>query len=123
MVECKNDSTWSILKKDYDDFILLILLSFFLILYFQRSFTKALFKSFVVLSIFLIIDMSCYHVDYTKSITLSMIIGIHLENAYKFIHYYIMEYLYKKKKQINEIIEKEHTEINDDIKDKPNKTE
>lgn len=123
MIDCKNESTLSLLKKDYDDFVLLLLLSFFLIWYFQHSFTKAIFKSFVILSIFLIFDMSCYHVDYIKGLCVSMIIGINLENAYNLFYYYFITYLYKKKKKIDEILEKEHLEIDDDIKDKPNKAE
>lgn len=76
----------------------------------------------VVFSVFLIIDMSCYNVGYIKAIGVSMIIGIHLENVYNIIHYYVVEYLYRKKKQINDFIEREHLEINDDFKDNPNKT-
>ncbi|WP_187904004.1 hypothetical protein [Helicobacter pylori] len=51
-----------------------------------------------------------------------MIIGFHLENVYNVAHYYMVEYLRKKKKQINEVIEKVSIEIDDEIKDKPNKT-
>lgn len=123
MIDCKNESTWILLKKDYDDFILLFLLSFFLICFFQRSFTKAIFKSFVILSVFLILDMSCYHIGYIKSIVIAMVIGIHLENVYNLVHYYIINYLYKKKKKINEILENGYREIDDYIKDKPDKTE
>lgn len=122
MIDCKNESTFFLLKKDYDDFLLLFLLGFFLIWYFQKSLTKALFKSFVILSVFLIIDMSCYNVGYIKSIFISMVIGIHLENVYNLIHYYVIEYFYKRKKQIQEILEKEHMGLDDDIKDDQDKT-
>lgn len=123
MIDCKNESTINLLKKDYDDFILIFILSFFLILYFQNSLAKALFKSFVILSLFLIMDMSCYHIGYIQGLSISMVIGMYLENAYKILHYYTIEYLYKKKKRIDEILEKENIEINDDFKDKPDKTE
>ncbi len=33
MIDCKNESTWNLLKKDYDDFILLLVLSFLIVLY------------------------------------------------------------------------------------------
>lgn len=122
MIDCKNESTFFLLKKDYDDFLLLFLLGFFLIWYFQKSLTKALFKSFVILSVFLIIDMSCYNVGYIKSIFISMVIGIHLENVYNLVHYYVIEYFYKRKKQIQEILEKEHMGLDDDIKDDQDKT-
>lgn len=77
----------------------------------------------VVLSVFLIIDMSCYNVGYIKAIGISMIIGMHLENVYNLIHYYVIEYFYKRKRQIYDVIEREHIETDDDFKDKPNKTE
>lgn len=52
-----------------------------------------------------------------------MVIGIHLENVYNLVHYSIINYLYKKKKKINEILENGYREIDDYIKDKPDKTE
>ncbi len=42
MINCKNESTLNLLKKDYDDFILLLALSFLIVLYLQKSLTKAL---------------------------------------------------------------------------------
>ncbi len=71
---------------------------------------------------FLILDMSCHHIGYIKGLLITMIIGFHLENVYNVAHYYMVEYLRKKKKQINEVIEKVSIEIDDEIKDKPNKT-
>ena len=125
MIMCKQESTLHLLKKDYDDFILLFLLSFFLILYFQKSLGRASFKSFVILSVFLILDMSCYQIGYIKALGLALIIGIHLENVYNLAHYYIIEYFYKRRKQISEILEREHIETDDElnIKDKPNQTD
>ena len=123
MIDCKNESTLSLFKKDYDEFILIFLLSFSVILYFHHSFIKALFKSFVILSVFLILDMSCYHIGYIEGLGISMVVGVHLEQFYNICYYYIITYLHKKKKQINEFLEKEHIKIDDDLKDKPNKTE
>ena len=123
MIECKNETTLKLLEKDYDDFILLLVLSFTILLYLQKSFTKALFKSFVVLGVFLILDMSCYHIGYIKGLFISLIVGMQLENIYQLVHYYVIEWLYKKKKKINEILEMGHIETDDDTKDKPNKTE
>ncbi|WP_101001350.1 hypothetical protein [Helicobacter pylori] len=123
MIDCKNESTLSLLKKDYDDFALLLALSFLIVLYLQKSLIKALFKSFVVLGTFLILDMSCYAIGYIKGLFISLVIGTQLENIYQLIHYFVIEWLYKKKKKINEILEREHIEIDDDIKDKPSKTE
>ena len=123
MIECKNETTLKFLEKDYDDFILLLVLSFTILLYLQKSFTKALFKSFVVLGVFLILDMSCYHIGYIKGLFISLIVGMQLENIYQLVHYYVIEWLYKKKKKINEILEMGHIETDDDTKDKPNKTE
>lgn len=123
MIDCKNESTLSLLKKDYDDFILLVVLSFLIVLYLQKSIIKAVFKSFVVIGVFLILDMSCYHIGYIKGLFISLIIGTQLENIYQLVHYFIIEWLYNKKKKIDEILERGHIEIDDDIKDKPNKTE
>lgn len=122
MIDCKNESTFSLIQKDYDDFILLFLLSFFLILYFSHSFIKSLFKSFVILAVFLILDMSCHHIGYLKGLAIAMISGIYLENVYALFYYYLIKYLYNKKKQINEILENGYIE-NDHIKDKPDETE
>ncbi|RKV35601.1 hypothetical protein [Helicobacter pylori] len=122
MIDCKNESTWNLLKKDYDDFILLLALSFIIVLYLQKSLTKALFKSFVVLGSFLILDMSCYQIGYIKGLFISLVIGTQLENIYQLVHYYVIEWLYNKKKKIDEILGKEHIEINDDIKDDPSET-
>ncbi|GAA7670818.1 hypothetical protein KVK66_04420 [Helicobacter pylori] len=123
MIDCKNESTLKLLEKDYDDFILLLILSFLIVLYLQKSLTKAIFKSFVVLGVFLILDMSCYQIGYIKGLFISLVIGTQLENIYQLVYYFIVEWLYKKKKKINEILEREHTEIYDDTKDKQNKTE
>lgn len=122
MIDCKNDSTLILLKKDYDDFLLLLILSFIVVLYLEKKLTKALFKSFVVLGTFLILDMSCYHIGYIKGLFISLVIGTQLERIYKLFHYFIIEWLYKKKKKIDEILEREHIEIDDDIKDKQDKT-
>lgn len=122
MIDCKNESTLSLLKKDYDDFILILILSFLVVIYLQKSFTKAIFKSFVILGVFLILDMSCYHIGYIKGLFISLVIGSQLESFYQLSHYFVIEWIYKKKKIINEILEREHIEIDDDIKDKPNKT-
>ena len=122
MIDCKNESTLNLLKKDYDDFILLLTLSFVVVLYLQKSLTKALFKSFVVLGVFLILDMSCYHIGYIKGLLVSLVVGTQLERLYQLVHYFIIEWLYSKKKKIDEILEMGHIEIDDDIKDKPNKT-
>lgn len=122
MIDCKNDSTLILLEKNYDDFLLLLVLSFIAILYLEKSITKALFKSFIFLGTFLILYRSCYHIGYIKGIFISFIIGMKLERIYQLIHYFIIEWLYKKKKKIDEIIEEEHIEIDDDITDKPNKT-
>ncbi|GHP78840.1 hypothetical protein JP0049_14470 [Helicobacter pylori] len=66
MIDCKNESTLFLLKKDYDDFMVILMLSFVVVLYLEKSITQALFKSFVVLLSFLILDMSCYHIGYMK---------------------------------------------------------
>lgn len=123
MIDCKNESTFSLLKKDYDDLILLLALSFLMVLYLQKSLTKALFKSFIVLGTFLILDMSCHQIGYIKGLFISLVFGTQLENIYQLSYYYIVEWLYNKKKKINEILEREHIEIDDDTKDRPNKTE
>lgn len=123
MIDCKNESTLNLLKKDYDDFILIIILSFVIVLYLQSSFTKAVFKSFVVLGAFLVLDMSCHHIGYIRGLIIALILGIQLENIYQLIYYFIIEWIYKKKKKINEFLEKEHTEIDDDTKDKQDKTD
>lgn len=122
MIDCKNDSTLMLLKKDYDDFILLLILSFIVVLYLEKSVTKALFKSFVVLGTFLILDMSCYHIGYIKGLLISLIVGTQLERIYTLVYSFVVEWLYKKKKIIEEILEKGHIEIDDEAKDKPNKT-
>ena len=123
MIDCKNESTLDLLRKDYDDFLLLLALSFIVVLYLEKSLTKALFKSFVVLGAFLVLGMSCYHIGYIKGLSMSLLIGTQLERIYRLIHYFVIKWLYKKKKIIDEILEREHIEIDDDIKDKPNKTE
>ena len=122
MIDCKNESTLTLLKKDYDDFLLLLTLSFIVVLYLQRSVTKALFKSFVVLGVFLILDMSCYHIGYIKGLFISLVVGTQLERIYQLVHYFVIEWLYNKKKKIDKILGREHIEIDDDIKDDPNKT-
>ena len=122
MIDCKNESTLNLLEKDYDDFLLLLMLSFVIVLYLEKSLTKALFKSFVVLASFLVLDMSCYHIGYIKGLFISFIMGTQLERIYQLVHYFVIEWLYKKKKKIDEILEKEHIEIDDDIKDKPSET-
>lgn len=118
MIDCKNESTLNLLKKDYDDFLLLLTLSFIIVLYLEKSILKSLFKSFVVLGTFLILDMSCYHIGYIKGLFISLIVGTQLERIYQIVHYFVIEWLYKKKKKIDEILEREHIEIDDDIKDK-----
>ncbi|AHZ27960.1 hypothetical protein [Helicobacter pylori] len=123
MIDCKNESTWALLKKDYDDFTLLLILSFLIVLYLQKSLTKAIFKSSVVLGTFLVLDMSCYQIGYIKGLFISLLIGTQLENIYQLIRYYVIEWLHNKKQRISEILEIGHIEIDDDIKDKPNKTE
>lgn len=122
MIDCKNENTLSLLIKAYDDFLLLLILSFLVVLYLEKSITKALLKSFVVLSTFLVLDMSCYHIGYIKGLFISLIVGMQLERIYQLVHYFVIEWLYKKKKRIDEILERERIEIDDDIKDKPNKT-
>lgn len=123
MIDCKNESTLNLLKKDYDDFILLLALSFLIIFYLQKSLTKAIFKSCIVIWVFLILDMSCYHIGYIKGLFISLVVGTQLENIYQLVCYFVIEWLYSKKKKINEILEREHIEIDDNLKDKPNKTE
>lgn len=122
MIDCKNESTLKLLEKGYDDFLLLLLLSFIIVLYLEKTITKAIFKSLVVLGTFLILDMSCYHIGYIKGLFISIIVGTQLENIYQLVYYYIVEWLYNKKKKIDEVLKREHIEIDDDIKDKPNKT-
>ena len=122
MIDCKNESTLNLLKKDYDDFLLLLTLSFIVILYLEKSISKALFKSFVVLGTFLILDMSCYHIGYIRGLLISLIIGTQLERLYQLVHYYGIEWIHKKKKRIDEVLEMGHIENDDDIKDKQNKT-
>lgn len=122
MIDCKNESTLSLFKKDYDDFLLLLALSFVIVLYLEKSIIKSLFKSFVVLGTFLVLDMSCYHIGYIKGLFISLIIGTQLERISQLIHYFIVEWLYNKKKKIDEILEREHISIDDDLKDKPTKT-
>lgn len=123
MIDCKNESTWNLLKKDYDDFVLLLCLSFLIVLYLQKSLTKALFKSFIVLGTFLILDMSCYQIGYIKGLFISLVVGTQLESIYQLVHYYLVEWIYSKKEKIKQFLEMERIEIDDDIKDKPNKTE
>lgn len=123
MIDCKNESTLNVLKKDYDDFLLLLILSFIIVLFLEKNILKSLFKSFVVLGTFLILDMSCYHIGYIKGLFISLIVGTQLERIYQLVHYFIIEWLYKKKKKIDEILEMEHIEIDDDLKNKQNKTE
>lgn len=120
MIECKNNNTWALLKKDYDDFILILVLSFLIVFYLQKSLTKALFKSFVVLGCFLIIEMSCYHIGYLKGVCISLIIGMQLDHIYRIVCYYIIEWLYNSKEKIKKILET--VEIDNDTKDNPNKT-
>lgn len=122
MIDCKSESTFILLKKDYDDFLLILVLSFIVVLYLEKNFAKALFKSFVALGTFLVLDMSCYHIGYIRGLLISLIIGTQLERIYQFTHYFIVGWLHKRKKIVNEILGKELTEIDDDIKDKPNKT-
>ena len=122
MIDCKNESTLNLLKKDYDDFLLLLTLSFIVILYLEKSISKALFKSFVVLGTFLILDMSCYHIGYIRGLLISLIIGTQLERLYQLVHYYGIEWIHKKKKRIDEVLEMGHIDNDDDIKDKQNKT-
>lgn len=121
MIDCKNESTLALLKKDYDDFTLLLILSFLIVLYLQKSLTKAIFKSFVVLGTFLVLDMSCYEIGYIKGLFISLVIGTQLENIYQLVHYFVIVWIYNKKKKINEILESEHIEIDDDTNDNPNK--
>ena len=122
MIDCKNESTLSLLKKDYDDFILLLVLSFIVVLYLEKSFIKSLFKSFVVLGIFLVLDMSCYHIGYIQGLFISLIAGTQLERLYQLAHYFMVEWLYKKKKRIDEILEIGHIGNEDDTKDRQDKT-
>lgn len=122
MIDCKNESTLKLLEKDYDDFLLLLVLSFIVVLYLEKSLIKAIFKSFVVLGVFLILDMSCYHIGYIKGLFISLLVGTQLERIYQVVHYFVIEWLYKKKKKIDEILEREHIEIDDDIKDNQDKT-
>jgi len=122
MIYCKNESALETLGKDYDDLLLLLVLSFIIVLYLEKSLIKALFKSAVVVGAFLILDMSCYHIGYIRGLIISLIIGTQLERLYQLFHYCVIEWLYKKKKKIDEILEREHIEIDDDIKDKPHKT-
>ena len=123
MIDCKNETILNLLEKEYDDFLLILILSFLIVFYLQKSLTKAIFKAFVVLGAFLVLDMSCYHIGYITGLFISLLIGAQLEKIYQLVHYFIIEWLYKKKKKINEILEREHIEIDDDTKDKPNKTE
>lgn len=122
MIDCKNESTLSLLKKDYDDFLLLLVLSFIIIIYLEKSLTKSIFKSFVVLGTFLILDMSCYHIGYIKGLFVSLLVGTQLEHIYQLARYFVIEWLYNKKRKVDEILESEHIKIDDDIKDKTDKT-
>ena len=122
MIDCKNESTLSLLKKDYDDFLLLLALSFIIIIYLEKSLTKSIFKSFVVLGTFLILDMSCYHIGYIKGLFVSLLVGTQLEHIYQLARYFVIEWLYNKKRKVDEILESEHIKIDDDIKDKTDKT-
>lgn len=121
MIECKNEGTLALLTKDYDALILILSLSLLIVLYLERSLTKALFKSCLVLGFFLILDMSCYHIGYIKGLVVSFLCGTQLESVYQLVRYFVIEWLYKKKKQILKILEREHIEIDDDTKDKPDK--
>lgn len=122
MIDCKNESTLNLLKKDYDDFLLLLLLSFIIVTYLEKSIARALFKSFVVLGTFLILDMSCYHIGYIKGLFISLVIGTQLEVLYQMVYFFIIEWLNKKKKKIDEILGMRDIEIDDDAKDKPDET-
>lgn len=122
MIDCKSESTLLLLKKDYDDFIFILLLGLVTIYYFERSVVKSLFKTFIMGASYLAMDMSCYHIGYFNALALSLLAGIHLENIYSIVRYYVIQYLIKKKREIKEILDKGHIEINDDIKDNPNKT-
>lgn len=122
MIDCKSESTLLLLKKDYDDFIFILLLGLVAIYYFERSVVKSLFKTFIMGASYLAMDMSCYHIGYFNALALSLLAGIHLENIYSIVRYYVIRYLIKKKREINQILDKEHIEIDDDIKDSPNKT-
>lgn len=127
MIDCKSDSTLLVLEKDYDDFIFILLVGIIIVYYFERSIVKTLFKSFIIGASYLAIDMSCYHIGYFNALVLSLLAGIHLENTYNIVRYYIIQYLIKKKKQIKKILEIEDIEKDDgikddDLKDNPNKT-
>ncbi len=74
------------------------------------------FKSFIILGVFLVLDMSCYNIGYIKGLFISLVVGTQLENIYQLVHYFIIEWLYKKKKKIEEILEREHIEVDDDVK-------
>ncbi|GAA7926799.1 hypothetical protein HpBT060_14770 [Helicobacter pylori] len=121
MIECKNDKVFDVLKRDYDDFILIMLLSFVVLLCLGGRLSKALFRSFIIILVFLIIEVSCYHLGYIKAIFLSMIIGFHLENLYGFIYFYVLSWIKRRKMKIKKLLDL--TEENDDhIKDEPDET-
>lgn len=119
MIDCRNESTLLLLVKDYDNFIFVLFLSFLIVLYLRKSLTEAIFKSFVVLCVFLAIDMSCYHIGYIKGLFISLVVGTQLDNIYQSVSYFVVKWGHKKKKQIKKIL---GTEFDDGIKDKQDKT-
>lgn len=122
MIDCKSDSTLLLLEKDYDDFIFILLLGLVTIYYFERSVVKTLFKTFIIGASYLTLDMSCYHIGYFNALAISLLAGLHLENIYSIVRYYVIKYLISRKKQIKEILEIEDIEIDDNTQNKPNKT-
>lgn len=123
MIDCKNDNPLALLQKDYDDFLLLLALSLVIIWYLEKSLLKAAVKSFVVFGTFLILDMSCYHIGYIKGLFISLMMGTQLDRIYQLVYYYIVGWLYNKKKKIDEILERGHIKVDDDAKDNPHETE
>lgn len=122
MIDCKSESTLLLLEKDYDDFIFILLVGLVAIYYFERSVVKSLFKTFIIGASYLAMDMSCYHIGYFNALALSLLAGIHLDNIYSIVRYYVIQYIIKRKREIKEILKIEEIEIDDNIKDKPNKT-
>lgn len=122
MIDCKRESILILLEEDYDDFIFILLVGLASIYYLEKNIVKTIFKAFIIGSVYISIDMSCYHIGYFNALALSLLAGIYLEKAYRIIRYYLIKHAINKKKQIKEILEIEDIEEDDDIKDKTNKT-
>lgn len=115
MIECHKIINLQIIKRDYDEFILLFTITFFLIWYLQKSFGRALFKSAIVTLLFLIIYTSCYNINYIQALGICLGVGMYLEQAYELVQSFIMEWLYSKRKDMLDII-KNYKRCNNDKK-------